>query len=409
MSVSQQQKHKWPVVSIINGASNAKRDLLRNIDYLENFEEIILMFDNDEPHYKENGTVYYPGQDAAIECAEALIPMNVKIAKLPLKDANAMLVAGRGSEIIDAIWNAQAYRPDGILSARALKHVVLEEPKGATIRWPWEGLNRLTFGLRTGEIIGILAGTKIGKTTLLRELVYSLNRQGETVGCLFLEESTKRTLDGIIGIHMNRPLHLGRDGITDADIAAAHDDFFKEDSPDLHLLDHFGSSDEDALFSKIRYMVKALGCRWIVLDHISIVVSGLDVKDERRAIDMLMTKLRTFVQKEDVGLIIVSHLKRVSDEDSHEEGGEVKASHARGSQAIAQLSDILIGLERDKRSKTKRNWTYIKVLANRFSGEEGLASIVEYDKATGRLNERPVPQEKLPEFQDESESKPNDF
>ena len=50
-------------------------------------------------------------------------------------------------------------------------------------------------------------------------------------------------------------------------------------------------------------------------------------------------------------MILVSHLKRVGMGKSHEDGGQISLSHLRGSQAIAQLSDIVIGLERDQQAK----------------------------------------------------------
>ena len=96
LTVSQVQKNKYPTVSLPNGAQSGKKALMKAWDYLDGFEEIILMFDQDEA-----------GQKAAIECAEALPIGKVKIAKLPYKDANEALLKGAESEIINAIWKAK--------------------------------------------------------------------------------------------------------------------------------------------------------------------------------------------------------------------------------------------------------------------------------------------------------------
>ena len=41
-------------------------------------------------------------------------------------------------------------------------------------------------------------------------------------------------------------------------------------------------------------MAKAMDTKWVILDHLSILVSGQeDNGDERKSIDILMTKLRT--------------------------------------------------------------------------------------------------------------------
>ena len=169
----------------------------------------------------------------------------------------------------------------------------------------------------------------------------------------------------------------------------------------MFLYDHFGSCDSENLLARIRYMVRGLECKWIFLDHISIVVSGIDDGEERRIIDNTMTKLRMLVQELGCGMILVSHLKRPK-EGSHEEGGQTSLAQLRGSGAIGQLSDIVIGLERDQQNETKKNITKIRVLKNRFGGDTGRAGELRWDKDTGRLSESrfdfAAEDEELPNF-----------
>lgn len=139
MSVSQLQNNKWPVVSIPNGAAGAKKALQRSYEFLSKYESIILMFDMDEA-----------GQAAAKECAELFEPAKVKIAHLPLKDANACLQAGKGAEVISAIWNATTFRPDGIIQASELWDIVSTEDVQSSVTYPWEFLNTKIHGLRRG-------------------------------------------------------------------------------------------------------------------------------------------------------------------------------------------------------------------------------------------------------------------
>jgi twinkle protein len=140
--------------------------------------------------------------------------------------------------------------------------------------------------------------------------------------------------------------------------------------------------DSDNLLGKIKYLVKGYDCKWIFLDHLSIVVSGIQGDDERRLIDNTMTKLRSLVEETGCGMVLVSHLKRV--DSGHEEGGRVSLHHLRGSQAIAQLSDIVIGLERNQQSETISNETRVRVLKNRFSGMTGQCDTLYYSGDTGR-------------------------
>jgi twinkle protein len=141
-------------------------------------------------------------------------------------------------------------------------------------------------------------------------------------------------------------------------------------------------------------MVRGLGCRWIVLDHLSIVVSGIsssDGGDERRLIDNTMTALRSLVEELGCGMILVSHLKRPEGR-GHEEGAQTSLAHLRGSAAIAQLSDLVIGLERNQQDKETRDVTQVRILKNRFTGETGLAVALHYDRGTGRLSETTIPE-----------------
>ncbi len=373
LSVSQVQGNKWPVVSIPNGAQGAKKAVAKNLEYLNGFEEVIFMFDQDEP-----------GKAAAAECVQLFEPGKAKIATLPLKDANECLQQGKGEAIVQAIWNAKAYRPDGIISGEDLWEEVSKEETVPSIPYPWDSLTGLTKGPRKGELVTLTAGSGIGKSAVVREIAHHLISKGETVGMIMLEENPKRTALGLMGIELNKPLHLSREGVSEADLKTAFQ--ATVGSGRVYLYNHFGSSDIDNLLSRIRFLAKGLNCGWVVLDHLSIVVSGLGDGDERRLIDNAMTMLRTLVEETGVGLFLVSHLKRPSDGKGHEEGAKTSLSQLRGSHAIAQLSDMVIGLERNQQGDSP-NTTTLRVLKNRFSGETGEAGFLLYDKDTGRLSE----------------------
>jgi twinkle protein len=136
-------------------------------------------------------------------------------------------------------------------------------------------------------------------------------------------------------------------------------------------------------------MAKSLDCKWIFLDHLSILVSGQDDGDERKSIDVLMTKLRSLVEETGVGLLLVSHLRRPSGDLGHENGKEVTLSHLRGSASIAHLSDSVIALERNQQSDDEviACTTTIRILKNRYTGETGICSYLHYDKKSGRMSQ----------------------
>jgi twinkle protein len=212
-------------------------------------------------------------------------------------------------------------------------------------------------------------------------------QQGHTVGYLALEESVVKTLRGLMGLELNKPAHYWdyKDG-------KLKETFMKvTGSNRLVLYDHFGSIQYEHLLSKIRYMVLSLGATHIFLDHLSIVISGLDETgsgNERKLIDICMTKIRSMVEELGVCVFLVSHLSRTREGTSHEEGGFTSLSSLRGSHSIGQLSDIVIGLERNQQEAGGGGHiTTIRILKNRFSGECGVGTKLQYDPQTGRLHE----------------------
>lgn len=375
MSVAEVQDCKWPVVSVPNGAGGARKVLARNIEWLEeNFDQIILMFDMDEV-----------GQKAARECAELFTPGRVAIARLPHKDANECLVKGQGGEIVRAIWNAPTFRPDGIVNALDILEEVCSSYRPEDAMYPWMGLNLKTKGLRRGEIVTFCAGTGIGKSQILREIAYHLLNMDDSgnIGYIALEESIKRTAFGLMSVATNRLLHLEYD-VSKEELADIHKKVFG--SGRVFLYDHWGSLESEGLLNKIRYLANGCDVRWIILDHLSIVVSGLEGGDERRIIDYLMTQLRKITEELNIGLLLVSHLKR-PDGKPHEEGATTSLGQLRGSASIGQLSDVVIGVERNQQDNERRHLSQLRVLKNRFTGDTGPAGVLSYDPGTGRLHE----------------------
>jgi len=381
LSVSEIFDRKYDVVSLRAGAASAKKEIQAHLEFLENYESVVLCFDNDKA-----------GLAAVNSVKDLFSPNKLKICKLPLKDASDMLTANRVKDFTAAWWDSKTYRPDGIVAGTDTWEKLTESRKVKSIPYPWQDLNELTKGIRRYELVTITSGSGMGKSQMVRELEYYLFKETkDNIGILALEEDISRSALGIMSIQANRPLHLEEETDTQT-LKPYWDDTLG--SGRFFLLDHWGSTGEDNLMSKIRYMAKSLDCKWIILDHLSIVVSSQDNGDERKAIDSIMTNLRTLVQELGIGLFLISHLKRSSGQ-SHEDGGRISLSELRGSQSIAQLSDIVLGMERDQQHENEeiRNTTVVRVLKNRYTGLTGPACYLKYDKFTGRLTETSNPAE----------------
>lgn len=374
---------QYPVVSIRNGASGALKDCKASYEWLDGFDTIVVCFDSDEP-----------GQKAAAEVAN-LFSGKSKIMRHPgdYKDACDYLAANDYKSFEKAFWQAEKFIPDGILSGATLWDDVNKPLEKAEVVYPFAGVNSLTYGIRQAELVTVTAGSGLGKSQFMREVVYHvLNNTISNIGLLFLEESVRKTALSLMSLHANKPLHLPTTVSTESERKASFDAVLGGDR--MFMFDHFGSTDVDNIVSRVRYMAKALDCRYVFLDHVSIVVSAQAHLDERKALDEIMTKLRMVVQETDISLFVVSHLKR-PEKKGHEEGAATSLAQLRGSGSIAQLSDVVIGLERNGQADdaVERNTTKVRILKNRFSGETGWCSDLLFTKETGRMTECILPNE----------------
>lgn len=367
------------VVSLPCGTKSAKGVFEKNIHWLNNFKNIVVVFDNDEY-----------GREA-VESIKGIVPIEkLKICTLShYKDPNEYLLHEKTLLLREALDNAKPYTPAGIINANTLWDDLRDEPeesKGYSLPWNITA-NTMIHGLRKGEMTLITAGTGIGKSTFIREIMYDLAmRHNLTCGVLMLEENILKTAKGIMGIHANQRLHISRQGLTDEDYKQIFDETLGTGR--FFLYNHFGSLDNTALLDTIRYLAIVSKADFIVLDHVSIAVSGIADNNERKLIDILMTKLRSICEETGVGLLVISHLKRIHESQrSHEEGGIVSLSDLRGSQSLSQLPDTVIALERNQQDEDERqkNTIKVRVLKCRHTGETGLGGRLYFNKSINRL------------------------
>lgn len=392
LTVSQAFGNRYPVVSLVSGAQGARNDIKKAYEWLTSYEEIVICFDMDEP-----------GRKAAAEVAAMLPPGKAKIVSLPLKDANDMWMEGREKELISAIYDAKTYRPDGILNGKDIEEMVFEDDDEFSFHYPWQKLQEMTLGFRPGEVIVWTAGSGIGKSAFVREVEWSMIQKDNTVGIIRLEESVKMAARDLMGLSISKRLRKFWKDTTVEEKKLAYD--LTLGTGRVFLYDHFGSTDIDNIISRIRYLAVSCGCSMVVLDHISIVISGEEDGDERRMLDNLMTKLKTTAMETRIVLHIVSHLKRPSGDKGHEEGAQTSLAQLRGSAAIGQLADLVIGVERNQQDERFKNMNTLRILKNRYTGETGVAGWLAYDAESGRLTEAlddpfAVPQEGV--FKDET-------
>jgi len=372
LTMSQLNGNKWPVVSVPNGAQSAPRAIASSLEWLEKFEKVIFMFDMDEP-----------GQKAAVKCALKLSPGKAFIATLPAKDPSEALQKGKSKELLDAMWGAREYRPDGIVSVADVREEALR-PATWGVSWPWEELTALTYGIRPKECIAIGAGTGVGKTDFMLEVAQHLIKEHNAkVAGFWLEQPVVETIQRTAGKLCSKLFHVPDAGWTEEELVNAINELAERNQ--LYLYDHFGSTAWDTIKSRMRYVVQALGVKYVFLDHLTALAAHAD--DERRALESIMADLSKLTQELDFTLFFVSHLA-TPEGKPHEEGGRVTIRHFKGSRAIGFWSHYMFGLERNQQSddEATRATTTFRVLKDRYTGRAtGERLYFQYDQETGRL------------------------
>ena len=375
---------KWAVVSIKRGAAGAVRDIKESLEFFDDFENVIIAFDNDKA-----------GKEASIKVARLFKPSKARIMTLPTgcKDPNDMLRQNKHKQFTEAWWAAKTYTPAGVINVSEQRDKFHNREKKDCVPYPYEGLNKKLYGMRQGELITLTGGTGLGKSSVTRELEHWLiNKTKDNVGIIALEEDWRRTIDGVLSIEANARLYIDqvRDSYSKEELDKLFDILYDGQNKNrVWVHAHFGANDLDEIFSKIRFMIIGCGCKWVVVDHLHMLVSASAEGDERRTIDSIMTRLRSIVEETGAGVILVSHLRRIDGNKGHENGIEVNLSHLRGSQSIAQLSDCVLALERNQQSDDHQEsqTTKVRVLKSRYTGDVGLACNLLYDSETGRLKE----------------------
>ena len=365
LSMYQALQGSGPVVSV-RGASSAKVDCKRAFAYLNSFEKIYLALDSDEQ-----------GQKATAEIATLFDFNKVYHVRLDKwKDANGYVEAGQAEELRRVWWNSKRFLPEGVLSSFSDFDSILDsQKKRVYFPFPFAKLNEMAFGLPLGEVVLLTAMEGVGKTEIIRSMEYKLLKETDhNIGTIHLEEDKARQLHGLVGYELRQPVHLPQSFVSGDDIKSTLRSVIKRDDR-LHIYNHFGSDDPDVIIDTIRFLVAHCECKYVFLDHITMVVTGLGEEDERKALDRISTQLAMMVKELDFCLVMVSH---VNDEGK-----------TRGSRNISKVATTWIHLSRDLESTddVERNTTHLIIKKNRLGAHTGSAGALYFDVNTYLLED----------------------
>lgn len=367
VAVYEMLNFQHPVVSVRSSAS-AKTDCEACYDYLNAFDKIYLCFDNDSQ-----------GQKAA-EQVLSLFPFEkVYIVKLSrFKDANDYQIAGAESEFLKTWFHAKRHVPTNIISTFAEAFEILKAKDKDTIAtFPFEELQRRTLGIRPGETYLFKAPEGIGKTEFFRAIEHHILKTTDlNIAAIHLEDPDKRIIQGIANYELGFPVHLKE--LNDVPIEEVFKAFQKACGRDerFYIYESLENDDYEAVLNGLRFLVSSGNCRVVFLDHITRLVTGSSVEDERRTLDRISTRLSQLAKELDFALMMISH---VNDD-----------GQTRGSRNISKEAWTVVSLERDLTSEidSVRNTTKLMIHKNRHASYTGPAGELYFDPMTFMLSDK---------------------
>jgi twinkle protein len=366
-------KRFYPVVAL--PSASATSTVLSQREFLRSFDEVVLMLDMDDP-----------GQKATQQIAKIIGYDKVKVATLPEKDPCEVLIKHGTDTLMRCVFDAKAFSPAGVVRGEDVWNHFVEKESVVSLPYPscLNSLNEKLKGIRMGEITLFTSGTGSGKSTVIKEIVLEiLDKTTDMVGMVSLEESIGDSAEKFIGMALEK--NLTEEELTLEEKRVGFDKVFGDER--LVLLDHQGSVSDESLIDKLEHLA-LMGCKYIILDHITIAVSeGAKGKTGNEAVDSIMSDLLKIAKKHNVWLGVVSHLRK--GEKPFEEGHLPSIDDIKGSGSIKQISFDIIAFARNMIAEVEqvRNTIRLRVLKCRHTGRTGDCGSTSYNAKTGRLQQ----------------------
>lgn len=374
-----------PVVSSGVGESGSWKQIRKHYEWLCGFDKVIICYDNDDA-----------GKKAIEKLAEVIPKGKMFVMKLTLKDANKYLEEGKAKQFIKLFYDAPAYTPTGVLGSSELSASMRDELDTEKVLFPpfMSEINEMTYGgISLGRIVNIGAGSGIGKTVYVNEIVYYLVfNSPHQIGVVSMELNSAQygisMLSHHIGVKIsniqNRQERLNFINSPDV-LKKERELFFREDGTNRwYLVDDRSGTIED-IKEAVEQLVISCGCKVIVLDPLQDLLDGLSIDEQA----LFLKWQKGMIKSHGITFININHLRKSAGNATKQnsEGAMISEESFAGSSTIFKSAALNILLVRDKMNEDpiERNTTYAFISKNRDNGVTGPCGEYYYDGDTHTL------------------------
>lgn len=365
---------------------NCKKQIQKQYDFLNQFERIIVGFDNDEA-----------GKKATEDIIDVLPRGKIWIAHWRYKDPNEYLVNGKEKEFVQDFYNARRNLSASILESSGIESKMEEAASAKKIPLPpfMSKLEELLRGgLPASGIVNLGSASGIGKTSIINQILHhwffntdvragivSMELDAGEYGLVLLSHHVKAKIDDMSP--EQRVEFMSRPEIKEA----RHNLLYREDGDSRFLLMDDRDGSVEAIKEVVEEMVVAGGCKVIVLDPLQDILDGMN--NEEQAVFLKWQK--SLVKSHKVLFFNVNHIRKAgSGQESGSKGAFITEEDFAGSSTIFKSASVNILVSRNKyaEDEVERNTSVAYCSKNRKGGRTGPCGEWYYDHDTHTLYDK---------------------
>jgi archaellum biogenesis ATPase FlaH len=306
------------------------------IDDLEQFNQIYLSYDMDEP-----------GRIGMEKAADKLGRYRCLNILLPLKDGNDCLKAGfTNGEIGKILAQAKPFESKLVKKPEAffddIQNIFKNPSLNNGTQTGWQKFDELLGGFRPNELTILTGETSSGKTTWAANLGYKFSKRGHPVLVASFEMKPVAILKKIIQMESGQPMaYHSLDSLPP---------FFSSIAcMPLYFVDVYGEVGLNELKDSIYYAQRRYDVKLVILDHLHFFLrySG---DQERQAIDQALRDIKTWAMELNIHIVLIVHPTKLTYDNK-----VVYLNDLKGSSGLKQIPDNVLSIWRPRGEDNLKN------------------------------------------------------
>jgi replicative DNA helicase len=243
-------------------------------------------------------------------------------------------------------------------------------------------LDRITQGMKPGELVVLAARPGVGKTSMALTIAYHVAQRGQHVGIFSLEMDRELLLQRLVALELGAPTtHVPR--LLRRGNAAAMTALARVANLPIHI-DHTPALSVPAIRDRARRLASAQPIELWIVDYLQLVQGTSDRDDEVKRITTVSQGLTTLAREFRIPVLALSQLSRAVENRSDH---VPMLADLRGSGSIEQDASQVWFIYRDELYNDETDQPGVAEIhvSKHRNGETGMA-LLRFDRATTRFN-----------------------